>query len=230
MSHDLRTPLTAIRTAVDSLLEESITWEPSALREFHLIISEEVNRLTRLVQNLLEMARIEAGEVKLTRQWESVPEIIDTVLLRCATSLRHHRVRVEPEVTPLLVKVDSRVIAETLVNLVENAARYSPPGTEIDISGRVEEDQLIIRVKDHGMGISSEEIHRVFDKFYRGQHLTGRQTNGTGMGLAIAKGIIQAHGGRIWLDSRVGHGATFSFAVPVESKPVGASALPVESV
>lgn len=229
VSHDLRTPLTAIRTAIDSLLEESISWDASALREFHLIISEEVHRLTRLVQNLLEMARIEAGELKISKRWESVAEIFNNVLLRCATSLRNHSIRVEPEESQLMVRTDSRLIAEALVNLVENAAKYSPAGTEIIISGRVEAGGLIISVKDQGMGVAPDEISHVFDKFYRGVHLTGRQTNGTGMGLAIAKGIIDVHGGRIWVDSQFGHGATFAFAIPVESKSVEANALPPES-
>lgn len=228
VSHDLRTPLTAIRTAVDSLLEESIAWDRSALREFHLIISEEVNRLTRLVQNLLEMARIEAGELKLSRRWESLSEIFNNVLLRCATSLRNHRVKVEMETNQPMIRADSRLIAEALVNLIENAAKYSPADTEIRIGGRVKDGQLIISVNDQGMGITHEEMSRVFDKFYRGRHLTGGQTNGTGMGLAIAKGIVEAHGGRIWVDSQFGRGATFSFAIPVESKTAEVVAFPTE--
>lgn len=224
VSHDLRTPLTSIRAAVESLLDESIAWDGAALREFHLIISEEVSRLTRLVQNLLEMARIEAGELKLSKRWESVSEIINNVLLRCATSLRNHRVRVEPEESQLMIRADSRLIAEALVNLVENATKYSPAGTEVRLSGAVKDGHLTVSVKDQGMGIAPDEMHFVFDKFYRGQHLTGSQTNGTGMGLAITKGIVEAHGGRIWADSQFGHGATFSFAIPVESKQVEAGA------
>ena len=228
VSHDLRTPLTAMRTAVDSLLEESISWDRSALREFHLIISEEVNRLTRLVQNLLEMARIEAGELKLSRRWESLSEIFNNVLLRCHASLRNHRVKVEMEENQPMIRADSRLIAGALVNLIENAAKYSPADTEIRIGGRVKDGQLIISVNDQGAGITHAEVSRVFDKFYRGQHLTGGQTCGTGMGLAIAKGIVEAHGGRIWVDSQFGRGATFSFAIPVESKTAEVVALPTE--
>jgi two-component system sensor histidine kinase KdpD len=228
VSHDLRTPLTAMRTAVDSLLDDSIAWERSALHEFHLIISEEVNRLTRLVQNLLEMARIEAGELKPAKRWESLSEIFNNVLVRCITSLHHHRVRVEMEASQVMIKADSRLLAEALVNLVENAAKYSPLDTEIRINGHIRDGQLIVSVNDQGMGIAPEEVNRVFDKFYRGQYLTGRQTNGTGMGLAIAKGIVEAHGGRIWVDSQFGRGATFSFAIPVESKTVETRVLPTE--
>ena len=226
VSHDLRTPLTAIRAAADSLLDETITWDRTASHEFHSIISEEVNRLTRLVQNLLEMARIEAGELKLSKRWEAVSEIFNNVMVRCATSLRNHRVTLEPEDSQLMVRADSRLIAEALVNLVENAAKYSPPGTEISISARPENGELIVAVKDQGVGIAPDEVNRVFDKFYRGVHLPGKQTSGTGMGLSIAKGIIEAHGGRIWVESRFGHGATFSFALPLESTQ-GANDLPV---
>ncbi|HJQ23012.1 MAG TPA: DUF4118 domain-containing protein [Blastocatellia bacterium] len=229
VSHDLRTPLTAMRTAVDSLLEESIAWEPAALHEFHLIISEEVKRLTRLVQNLLEMARIEAGELKLSRRWGSLAEIINNVLIRTATALRNHRVRVESEENQLSVKVDSRLIAEALANLVENAAKYSPAGSEIIISGRVQAGEMIMSVTDQGMGVAPEESSYVFDKFYRGTHAAGRPTGGTGMGLAITRGIVEAHGGRIWLDSRFGHGATFAFAIPTESKKVEPSMVPAEN-
>ena len=229
VSHDLRTPLTAIRAAVDSLLEETISWEPDALREFHSIISEEVNRLTRLVQNLLEMARIEGGELKLVRRWEALAEIINNVLLRTATALRNHRVRIESEDSHLSVNVDSRLIAEALANLVENAAKYSPAGSEITISGSVQDSELIISVKDQGMGVAPEETRYVFDKFYRGTHAAGNLTSGTGMGLAITRGIVEAHAGRIWVDSRFGQGATFSFAIPVESKKLEAMMLPAEN-
>ncbi|MFL6214373.1 MAG: ATP-binding protein [Blastocatellia bacterium] len=225
VSHDLRTPLTAIRTAVDSLLDESISWSPEALHEFHLIIGEEVNRLTRLVQNLLEMARIEAGELRISKQWDSLSEIINNVLARTASALRNRRVRVEPAEHHLAVKLDSRLIAEALANLVENAAKYSSAGSEITISGDVQDGELVVSVKDEGMGIGPDEINHVFDKFYRGTHLAGKTTSGTGMGLAITRGIIEAHGGRIWVDSRFGQGTIFFFAIPVESKTLEASRL-----
>jgi two-component system sensor histidine kinase KdpD len=216
VSHDLRTPLTSIRAAVDSLLQEEINWDTASLREFHLIIAEEVNRLTRLIQNLLEMARIEGGELRPVRQWGPVSEIIGNVLLRCEWALRDHPVKVDLDENQMLVNVDSRLIAEALANLVENAAKYSPPGSEINIAGSMQNDALTISVTDKGSGIHPEEINRVFDKFYRGSTLKGK--NGTGMGLAIAKGIIEAHGGRIGVSSSHGNGATFSFSVPAEWK------------
>jgi two-component system sensor histidine kinase KdpD len=218
VSHDLRTPLTSMRAAVDSLLQEEIEWSKTELHEFHLIISEEVQRLTRLVQNLLEMARIESGELKISRQSSSVSEIFSTVLDRTAAATRNHRLTIDLDDELPIVRVDSRLIAEALANLVENAAKYSDPGSEIVMQGRIEEDNLIISVKDQGEGITPDEQARVFDKFYRGSRPGRRHREGTGMGLAIARGIVEAHGGRIWVESQPGKGAKFSFAIPIESQ------------
>jgi two-component system sensor histidine kinase KdpD len=216
VSHDLRTPLTSIRAAIDSLLQEEIEWDKTALREFHLIIREEVQRLTRLVQNLLEMARIEAGELKLSRDWGSVSEIFSDVLERTAPAIRNHIVKVDLDEHMPPIKLDSRLIAEALTNLIENSAKYSPPGTELLLKGIVEDDKLTISVKDQGEGIAPGEQDRIFDKFYRSARQDGQNNEGTGMGLAIARGVIQAHGGKIWVESAPGQGATFSFMIPVE--------------
>jgi len=218
VSHDLRTPLTSIRAAIDSLLQEETEWDRTALREFHQIIREEVSRLTRLVQNLLEMARIEAGELKPLKRWQSVAEILENVLERCESSIQNHRVRIDlAEHTPV-VKLDSRLVAEALANLVENAAKYSPPDSAIIIHAWGERDELLISVRDHGPGINADEVGRIFEKFYRGGRAARRE--GTGMGLAITRGIIEAHGGRIWVESALGQGSTFTIAIPVESKRV----------
>ncbi|MBI3654478.1 MAG: DUF4118 domain-containing protein [Acidobacteria bacterium] len=224
VSHDLRTPLTAMRAAVDNLLQEEIDWDKAALREFHSIISEEVNRLTKLVQNLLAMARIEAGELRITTQWEAVAEIVANVLERGAPALRHHRVQVEVEEALPLVKVDSLLLAEALHHLVENAAKYSPDDSLVTIAALLENEQLLIRVSDEGQGIAIGELHRVFDKFYRGSSRHTSSKDGTGMGLAIARGIIEAHGGRIWAENSIGKGAVFACAIPVEQKRVTAAA------
>jgi two-component system, OmpR family, sensor histidine kinase KdpD len=218
VSHDLRTPLTSIRAAIDSLLQEETEWDRKALREFHLIISEEVSRLTKLVRNLLEMARIEAGELKPSKHWQSVSEIVDNVLERCAASIRNHRVSVALDEHTPVVKLDSRLVAEALTNLVENAAKYSPADSAIILRARVAGDELIISVTDHGPGIAPDEMGRIFDKFYRGRTPARRVSEGTGMGLAIARGIVEAHGGRIWVESAPAQGATFTIAIPVEYK------------
>lgn len=216
VSHDLRTPLTSIRAAVDNLLQEEIEWDSGALHEFHLIISEEVSRLTRLVQNLLEMARIEAGELRLSKEWTSIEELFNNVLDRCFASIRNHRVILNVERGQSLVRIDSRLVAEALTNLVENAAKYSPPSSQIVLRAVAEDGDLTISVSDEGQGVALDERDRIFDKFYRGSRLSEHRSVGTGMGLAIARGIIEAHGGRIWVESTPGQGATFAFKMPVE--------------
>jgi two-component system sensor histidine kinase KdpD len=216
VSHDLRTPLTSIRAAVDNLLDKSLDWDRDALREFHVIISEEVSRLTRLVQNLLEMARIEAGELHPMKEWSSVPEMIDTVLDRCAATLAKHQVRVELKEELPLVKVDARLLASALANLVENAAQYSEAQSEVVVCAVIDANTLTMSIQDEGPGITAQDIPRVFDKFYRGSSRSVNCREGTGMGLAIARGIVEAHSGRVWVESRPGHGSTFSLSVPVE--------------
>jgi two-component system sensor histidine kinase KdpD len=220
VSHDLPTPLTSIRAAVDNLLEKSLDWNREALHEFHLIISEEVNRLTHLVQNLLEMARIEAGELHPVKEWGQVSEVFGNVLERCGPELSNYHVRVDLGDGTPLVKVDSRLLAEVVFNLVDNALKYSPAGSQITLRGLVEGGSLTVSVRDQGPGLPSHELSRVFDKFYRGRSRSANQREGTGMGLAISRGIIEAHGGRIWAESTFGQGATFVFRLPVETKEV----------
>jgi K+-sensing histidine kinase KdpD len=218
ISHDLRTPLTSIRAAIDSLMNEEFTWDKTTLRELHLIISEEVHRLTKLVENLLEVARIEAGELHFSPRWWSVAEICDNVLEQCAVELRHHKVQVDcPEDLPG-VKVDSRLIAEALTQVVENAAKYSPRGSRILVGGRLDGNQLLISVTDEGPGIVPEEMDRIFDNLYRSNVPNIQSNRETGMGLAIARGMIEAHGGKIRVESSPGHGATFIFELPVEHR------------
>jgi len=218
VSHDLRTPLTSIRAAVDNLLDKSLDWDREALREFHVIISEEVSRLTQLIQNLLEMARIEAGELHPVIKWASMSEIFSTVLDRCASALENHRVKIELEDDLPLIKVDARLLASVLANLLENAAQYSAAHSEVVVRGDLDTNNLTISVHDAGPGIPAHEQPRVFDKFYRGSSRSVNRREGTGMGLAIARGIVEAHGGRIWVESRPGRGSTFFFSVPVEVK------------
>lgn len=218
VSHNLRTPLTAIRAAVDSLLKEDLSWSQDTIREFHLIISEETYRLTRLVENLIEMARIESGELHLTKQWISVSELFSNVLDRCAAVTRDHQIILEFNDESLNVWIDTRLVAEVLTHLIENAVKYSPKGSKITLSGMLGNDELLIGVKDQGPGIAPEELDHIFNKFYRGKQLPRQGSDGTGMGLAIARGIVEAHGGRIWVESTPGQGAIFRFSIPIEYK------------
>jgi PAS domain S-box-containing protein len=220
VSHDLRSPLTSMRAAADSLLDRELNLDPDTLHELHLIVGEGVSRLTRLVEDLLAMARVEAGALQLSTQWTSPADICSDVLDRCASELRDHRVSVECAEDLPSVKVDPRLVAEALTHLVENAAKYSPRGSEITVRAQFRSDELLMSATDQGPGIPPEERDRIFDKFYRSAHRSGQQCDGTGMGLAIARGIIEAHGGRIWVESAPNRGATFTFALMAEYKRV----------
>jgi two-component system sensor histidine kinase KdpD len=222
VSHDLRTPLTSIRAAVESLLDQELCLSPAELREFHLIISEEAQRLTRLVEDLLRMGRIEAGQLRPDCRWESVCELCDNVLDRCAAELQRHRVRVEGDRGLPVVKLDARLAAEAMTHLIENAAKYSPAGSEIVVRASVAAGELTISVADEGPGVAPDEAERIFAQFYRGQNQghypPHEQPSGTGLGLAIARGIVEACGGRIRVESLPGCGATFTFALPVQTR------------
>lgn len=218
VSHNLRTPLTSIRAAVDNLMQDDIAWDAEALREFHGIISEETERLSVIVRNLLEMARIEAGELRIDRRWTSPAEIVSNVLSLSATVLRRNGVEVDVDEVLPLVNVDARLIGEVLANLIENAAKYSPEGSTIGVAANVSDQGLSMSVTDAGTGIPADELERVFDKFYRGGNST--DSLGTGMGLAIAKGIVSAHGGAIRADNVPGGGSVFSFIIPAACKVV----------
>jgi two-component system sensor histidine kinase KdpD len=216
VSHGLRTPLTAIRASVDNLLQEDIDWDPEMLKEFHLIISEETYRLTRIVRNLLEMARIEGNSLNINKQAIHLSELVGEVLDRCSVVTRNHKIKVDIPDTLPSVLMDFPMMTEVLTNLVENAAKYSPEATEIKISAIKEGDQAIIEVKDQGLGIPPDDLNHIFDKFYRGSQ--SQYSEGTGMGLAIAKGIAQAHGGNIWVETEVNKGTSFYFSLPIDRR------------
>src|SRR5262252_5495130 len=221
VTHDLRTPLTSVKAAVTTLLDEAeVTLDDEARREFLEVINEEADRLNYFVENMVELARIEAGAINLRRRWSSVEEIVALARERAYTLTLNHRIESEIESELPAARVDASLIAEALYSLIDNAAKYSPAGSLIKISARRAEDEMImIAVEDEGRGIPAELRERVFDKFYRataeGAASLGRP-RGLGMGLAIARGIVEAHGGRIWVGSGAGGvGARVAFTVPV---------------
>ncbi|MFL6209923.1 MAG: DUF4118 domain-containing protein [Pyrinomonadaceae bacterium] len=240
VTHDLRTPLTAIKASVTTLLdelrtqagdEEPLTLGAEGRREMLEVIDEEADRLNRFIAGLVELARIEAGEMRLQRRAGSVVEIIETALKRAAPRTRVHRVEVWYEDELPVVQVDARAVAEIVYTLVDNAAKYAPPGTCIRLATKsVGRDTIEVSVEDEGPGIPAELRERVFEKFFRAARAgdTGAaQPAGTGMGLAIARGIVEAHGGRIWIeDTPTGRGTRIVFALPISDEqqtPIAAS-------
>ncbi|HEU4712371.1 MAG TPA: ATP-binding protein [Pyrinomonadaceae bacterium] len=222
VTHDLRTPLTSIKASITTLLDEvrgvgesPVALDPESRREMMEIIDEESDRLSRFINGLIELARIEAGELQLRRRWGVVDEIISTALARAEPITRNHHVEVEVEKELPGVRVDERAVSEVVYTLVDNAAKYSAPGSRIRIRAqRADDDSIRMTVEDEGPGIAPDLRERVFDKFFRAT--SSHQSQGTGMGLAIAKGIVEAHGGRISIESGAeGKGTLVVFTLPI---------------
>ena len=217
VSHDLRTPLTSIKAAASSLLQEDVQWDEEARRGFALSIEREADRLNRLVSNLLDMSRIEEGALKPEKEEYSLTALIHDVLGRLEPLLEGRVVRTHLPDDLLLVELDYLMIDQVLTNLLENAVRYTPPESPIDVSAYIEGEQAIVSVVDRGPGIPPDDLERVFDKFYRvlnGQHPAGYPM-GSGLGLAVSKGLVEAHGGRIWAELREGGGLIIFVTLPL---------------
>lgn len=219
LGHDLRTPLTAIRVAASNL---QASWLADGdRREQSDLILAEVERLSRLFQNILEMARIDAGAVAPDVRWVHPAEIFEAARDQVEHTLKQHAVHVTSE-SELLVRLDPRLTASALAHLLENAAQYAPAGTPIAVTLAVSSDGLVVRVRDHGPGLTPSELPHVFDRFYRGADAR-RRISGTGMGLSIARGMLAAERGQIWAENCAGGGAQFTIAIPADSKPATAA-------
>jgi two-component system sensor histidine kinase KdpD len=223
VSHDLRTPLAAITGAVSTLRDESVRISGTEQAELLAAIQEEAGRLERLVANLLDMTRVESGSLRVRREWAPLEELVGAALTRLEELLDTRPVRVSIAPDLPLLSVDPVLFEQVLVNLVENAAKYTPPGSGIDIEGRVEGEAAMVEIRDRGPGIPSGDEQRVFEKFYRGANTA---IAGAGLGLAICKGIVEAHGGTIRVESRVGGGATFRVTLPIVGEAPRIDAVP----
>lgn len=215
VSHELRTPLATIKASVTSLSGGDVAWDTEARRDLLEAIEEEADHLNHLVGNLLDSSRLEAGSLTPQRSWNELPEITRAVLARMRTGLRNHRVELDiPDDMPL-VPVDFYQVEQVLANLLSNSAKYSPPGTCIWIRARAAGTaEVLVEVENQGPHINEDDLGRIFDKFYR--VMAAERVSGTGLGLSICKGIVEAHGGRIWAENTAG-GLTFRFTLPLLS-------------
>jgi len=217
VTHDLRTPLTSIKASVTSLLS-SLPMGEDQRRELLTVINEESDRLNRLVGEAAEMARLDAGEVELALEPHRIEELISSALEDCKARLGSREVRLQIENGLPPVRVDLARAKEVLIHLLENANQYSPADEPLAISAEAKGEFVVTSVADRGPGIEDVELGLIFDKFYRGRDQRYR-VQGTGMGLPIAKAIVEAHGGTIGVMSQLGHGSVFSFSLPIARGP-----------
>ena len=225
LSHDMRTPLGAITGAASSLLEDpgkGAIAEP-ARRELLQSILDESNRMNRLIGNLLDMIRVESGALKVQKDWQPLEEPVGVALIRLQDRLREHPVEVHLPPDLPLVPMDGVLIEQVFVNLLENAVKYTPRGTPVEISAAHVDGRVRVDVADHGPGVPAGEERRIFDKFYR----VARESpvSGVGLGLTICRGIVTAHGGRIWVENN--HpGCTFQFTIPRGTEVISSGKTP----
>ena len=218
ISHELRTPLTSIIGFTTTLLAKDVTWDAAEQIEFIETIQQESFRLQELIDHLLDLSRLEAGRLPILLKPHLLHEIIQEALPQLNILTTEHILSVHISDNLPLVSVDDKRIAQVVVNLVRNAATYSPKGTEINISANLRGNVIQINVNDQGPGIPLSERKRVFQAFRRGVSEESGSTKGAGLGLAICKGIVEAHGGRIWIKSKATPGTTVSFTIPLDPK------------
>jgi two-component system sensor histidine kinase KdpD len=214
ISHDLRTPLVSITGALTTLESQGESLAATARQSLVETAREEADRLNRLVGNLLDMTRLESGALQVKREVCDMQDLVGTALGQMEARLTGREIRVEIAPGIPLVRLDFVLIVHVLINLLDNALKYSPENSPLEIHATMNASEVQISVFDRGIGIPAEDLERVFDKFYRVQR--PEQLTGTGLGLAISKGIIEAHGGHIWASEREGGGSVITFALPLE--------------
>ncbi|MCQ8102956.1 sensor histidine kinase KdpD [Methylomonas sp. SURF-2] len=214
ISHDLRTPLATIIGSASTILHDEGKLNPRDRLELMQGIVDEAGRMSNLVNNILDMAKLEAGALELNKQWYPLEEIIGTVLTLLHNQLAGRPVKVKlPEGIPMIL-ADSVMIEQVLINLLENAARYTPPGSGLEIEAEINDAAVEITVADHGPGIPRGQEERLFEKFYQSRHEMAQ--SGVGLGLAICRAIVEVHGGRIQAKNRDEGGAAFVFTLPLD--------------
>jgi signal transduction histidine kinase len=214
LAHEMRTPLTSIKGYATALLMEEASFSPQTQREFLQIIDEECDVLQDLIHDLLESSIIDAGFLKLDLQPVLVPRLASAIVDEFVHLSPQHRFMVDfPSPFPI-VDADPQRITQVLRNLLDNAVKYSPNGGLVMVRGEVGETEVVLSVADQGEGIAPEHLNRLFEKFFRIKSGLGRHVVGTGLGLPIARTIVETHGGRIWAESQLGQGTTFYFTIP----------------
>jgi PAS domain S-box-containing protein len=217
ISHELKTPVALIKGYVGTLLREDMSWDEATSREFLQIIEEEADHLANLIENLLDASRLQAGVLSINLAEVALDDLVKGIAERFRTQTSIHEFEIDfPDNFPIILGDIDR-LTQVLSNLFSNAIKYSPNGGEIRVVGQVLGNQVVVCVSDQGAGIAPDDIPHVFDRFYRAKEAS-RTTKGTGLGLYLAKAVVEAHHGRIWVDPRPGDGARICFSLPREAK------------
>jgi signal transduction histidine kinase len=219
VSHDLRTPLATVRAMVESINDGVVT-DKATIERYHHTMQTEIAHLSSLIDDLFELSQIDSGTLELKPESSSIGDLVSDTLEALRPQAEQRRLKLQGELTGRLpsVSMDVPRMQRVLYNLVQNALRHTPPDGTVIIRAVDAGSEIEISVADTGEGVEAEELARVFERFYRGSRARSRQEAGSGLGLTIAKGIVELHGGRIWADSSLGQGSTFVFTIP---KPAG---------
>jgi K+-sensing histidine kinase KdpD len=216
-SHELRTPLGLVRIFATALLMEEAALDLETQRKFLVAIADETDKLENIIDNLLDLSRMESGHLLLTRRPTDIVQLVKAALASMEPELDGHRLVADLPSGSMVAKVDPGRVEQVLRNLLSNAVKYSPDGGTITVRGRSTPEQVRISVRDQGIGIPPEECDRIFERFYRVENDVTRRTRGAGLGLSICKWIVEAHDGQIRVQSEPGRGSEFRVDLPIES-------------
>ncbi len=215
VSHELRTPLGLIKVFGSMLIAKDMDFDRAARLEFLNAISSEADRLQQIVDNLLDLARVQDQRLRLTRAPVNLGHLVAEVIQGICVQSTPHRVVCDLPAQPLVAVADRQRIIQVLRNLLGNACKYSPGGGTIRVAGREDKSHVVMQISDEGIGIPADELDRIFERFYRVESQATEKIDGLGLGLAISRAIVEAHGGRIWAESVLGAGSSFFFTLPV---------------
>jgi signal transduction histidine kinase len=214
LSHDMRTPLASIKGYASALLLDEVQWQSDTVHEYLQIIVEESDHLGEIIVDLLETSMIDAGHLKIEVEPVRLDRIAHQVVDGISRRANGHRFVVSFPPDFPIVDADGGRIRRVLFNLLDNAIKYSPAGGLIVVRGEMSESEILVSVADQGQGIAPEHLNRLFEKFFRAKFVSGKHIVGTGLGLPIARTIVELHGGRIWAESKPGEGTTLYFTLP----------------
>ncbi|MBT4512814.1 MAG: PAS domain S-box protein [Chloroflexi bacterium] len=215
VSHELRTPLTVIKGIAGTLVQPDVEWDTEVQKDFLKTINLESDRLTHIVEDLMDMSQLEAGIMKMEKKQGKISTIVNQLRGQLKTLTKDHRFKATVPKSLPAIYIDEIRIGEVITNLVENAAAYSEKGTRIQLDAERLAKNIVVHVVDQGIGIQDEHIDKIFDRFYRLESGVARRRGGTGLGLSICKGIVEAHDGMIWVESNDDKGSRFSFSLPI---------------